>query len=235
MKEKTKQIAKATGKHALNYGAGGGGAYGLLLLAERFGWRLSPEEAIALTAAALWGWHRLRPLAKALYGKLLAWAGVAAFVLTFLPGSAGASPARVVLDCAESVEVLRGDTNEIEEECTDPTWFFDAGIKFDGIVLRLNRPRDLLVGFSTGLGYGLRFSPEWWTYTAAFLALDLFAGGGFEAGLEGQDGAVSINGLAVLTFINWIGAGFGVQHAFGLGARSDVTDVLGTFGVSTSF
>lgn len=231
MKEKTKAI----GKKAIGYAGAASVGEVLMLLAERFDLQLNAREVFYAGLAIVWLVHRLAPLAKVLYVRLLAWAGVAAFVVTFLSGTARASPARVVLDCTESVEVLMADTNEIEEECKDPEWFLDAGVKFDGVVLRMNRPREILVGFSTGLGYGLRFSPEWWTYTAAFLALDLFAGGGFEAGLEGQDGAVSINGLAVLTFINWIGAGLGVEHAFGLGARPDETAFLGTFGIATSF
>lgn len=82
MNEKVKKIATARGNDVINYGAGGGSAYGLLLLAERLGVKLTGEEAIALTAAALWVAHRLRPLVSALYRRvMLALAPVALLAL----------------------------------------------------------------------------------------------------------------------------------------------------------
>lgn len=234
---------KAAANHTLNYGAAGAiGIVGLLVL-DRFG--LAPEEQIArdalstlLVLASAFAVHRLRPIVDALLERLLRWAkggvGIAILFSLLIPGTAEASPARVVLSCDQESEKLNGETNEIETECADPAIYLDAGIKFDGVILRLNRPREVLVGFSAGLGYGIRFSPTWWTYTASFFSVDLFAGGGYEAREEGPD-AVSVHGLLVVTFLNWIGLGGGIQHAFGLANGKDETDWLGTFGVATSF
>lgn len=156
-------------------------------------------------------------------------------VLPFLmlPGAAEASEARLVAECAEEVEVLNGETNQIETECKRERVYFDMGIRFGGIAFKLNRPREILAGFDAGTGYGLRVRPDWWEFTPSFFSLDLFVNAGYLA-RELVDDAVTVGALLVATFFDWIGVGGGVSHAFGLGNSPDETTWVGTLGLSKS-
>jgi len=153
---------------------------------------------------------------------------------SILTAAAISSPARIVLECAEYGEKLDGPTNAIERPCIDPELYFDAGLKLDALVIRLNRPREILAGFSTGLGYGLRWSPAAWTLTPTILAIDVFAGAAYQAAFDGGTDAVTVNVLGVVTLMGFFGIGAGVQHAFGLGDVPDKTDALLTFGIATT-
>jgi len=203
-------------------------------------------------AIALWpkAWPKISALLGAAYDRILFALKkrpppspptvTLALLLALAPATAGASGARVVLNCAETVDRIEevpgtdGAADVLTEECADPEWYMDVGLKFDGLVLRLNRPRELIVGFDAGAGYGVRWSPAFWTHTAALLAFDLFVQGGYQA-RESTDDAVTVSALGVITVINWIGVGVGVRHAFGLGNSSDETVSLGTLGIATSF
>lgn len=152
------------------------------------------------------------------------------FIL-LIPSTASASAARIVLSCTSSTSVYVAETDKIIDVCSDPDVYLDAGITFDGVVLQMNRPREIVVGFSAGLGYGLRWSPVWWTYTPSLISVDLFAGGGYAV----EDKALTVSLLLKLTLIDWIGVGAGFAHSFGLADQPDATRWLTTYGVAKSF
>lgn len=217
--------------HAVNYGAGGGLAYGIVKLAERFGVAISAEEAIFIASACVWVWHRIRPLFSAVYSRVLKWAGAALIVL--VPMTVDASEARLVVDCAEEIEILNGETNQIEKECKRERVYFDMGLRFGGVAFKLNRPREILAGFDAGTGYGIRVRPDWWTFTPSLFSTDIFVNGGYLA-REGTDDAVTVGALLVITLFDWIGIGGGISHAFGLGNSPDETTWIGTLGLAKS-
>ena len=159
--------------------------------------------------------------------------GLIVVLLMVLPSLASASEARLVVDCAEEVEVLNGKTNEIEKECKRERIYFDMGIRFGGVAFKLNRPREILAGFDAGTGYGIRFRPDWWSFTPSFFSIDLFANAGYLA-REGIDDAITVGALLVLSLFDWIGLGGGVSHAFGLGDSYVETTWIGTAGLSKS-
>lgn len=178
-----------------------------------------------------WAWSKVKPILSGLYGKLLKWAGAALLVL--VPMTADASEARVVLDCAEEVEVLNGKTNEIEKECKRERVYLDLGLRFGGVAFKLNRPREILAGFDAGTGYGVRWRPDFWSLTPSLVSVDLFVNGGYLA-REGTGDAVSVGTLLVVTLFDWLGFGGGISHAFGLGNSPDETTWVGTLGIARS-
>lgn len=154
---------------------------------------------------------------------------IAALLLLTLPSS----EARLVADCAEEVEMLNGETNQIEKVCKRERVYFDMGIRFGGVAFKLNRPREILAGFDAGTGYGVRFRPDWWSFTPAFFSIDLFLNAGYLA-REGTDDAVTVGALLILSLFDWFGIGGGISHAFGLGSSRDETTWVGSAGLSKS-
>lgn len=207
----------------------------LMALDERFSLDFTRTElAIAgvfISAALHFGIKYGRPIAAAMYRKLLKWAGAALIVL--VPMTVDASEARLVVDCAEEIEILNGETNQIEKECKRERVYFDMGLRFGGVAFKLNRPREILAGFDAGTGYGIRVRPDWWTFTPSFFSTDIFVNGGYLA-REGTDDAVTVGALLVITLFDWIGIGGGISHAFGLGNSPDETTWVGTLGLAKS-
>lgn len=229
-------------KEAIKNGAAGAAPYAntlgfealLMALDERFKFGLTRTELALLAPAGALALHFLwkygRPIAKALYKKLLVATGAA---LILISSAAYASEARLVADCAEEVEMLNGETNQIEKTCKRERVYFDLGLRFGGVAFKLNRPREILAGFDAGAGWGLRVRPDWWDFTPSFFSLDLFANAGYVA-REGTDDAVAVGGLLVLSLFDWFGVGIGINHAFGLGSSKDETTFIGSAGLAKS-
>lgn len=231
-----KELAKKEGSHAVPYVNVSAIAVFLVLLDERFHLAIKQKEIAFYSGAIAWGLAMVirygRPIARAFYRKLLI--AVGAIFIVLISSSAIASPARIVLDCAQTTEVLDGATNEIETSCARPRLYFDIGIRFGGLTFDMRKPRQVLAGFDAGTGYGFRWLPDFWTLTASFLSIDLFLNAGYLAKEDSPD-AVSVSGLAVISLVNFIGIGLGYRWELALGDAPDLHGPIGTVGVATSF
>ena len=162
--------------------------------------------------------------------------GAASAALIFallIPATAEASPARLVADCAQQDEHLSASTNQIEKVCTRPRVYFDIGVQFGGAAFKLSRPREQLVGFNAGSGYGFRWLPDFWTLSDSFIAIDLFVVAGFVSREEGD--SLDLGLTAMLTFGNLVGGGFGYQWSLGFKGAPDAQTPIGVLGIVHSF
>lgn len=93
-------------------------------------------------------------------------------------------------------------------------------------------------GVIPGVGYGVRFSPSWWTATASFLALDLFFSGAVQNNPDPHASGpqfFAIDVLAVLTAVDAVGVGIGLRNLIPIDGHSEgTTHAILTFGLRTS-
>lgn len=180
-------------------------------------------------------WKYTRPIARALYRRLLAAVGAAVIVLFAFPAIADdGTPLRIVVECAKADLVLSEATNEITDECARPRIYFDIGVQFGGVAFNLDRPRAVLAGFNAGTGYGFRWLPDFWKLSDAFFSIDLFINAGFAAREDAGD-VLALGFTAVFSFMNIVGGGFGYQWEIGFGDAPDDSTPIGVLGVVHSF
>lgn len=189
---------------------------------------LAPFAAAAFGLAVKYG----RPIASILYRRLLIAVGAAVLVLGV--SSAEASTSRMVLIAGEERTVLEEMPDGVVLERTEArdVLYLDWSIALDVILIDMRRPRAYTAGAVPGVGWGLRWCPEFWTLSDAFLGLDLVV----SAGLEIPDGSpvgASFSGLLALTIGNLGSIGGGLRARIGFGDFPD--DVVPTLAIGVRY
>lgn len=112
---------------------------------------------------------------------------------------------------------------------------------FDVFSINL-KSREYKLGAVPGVGYGLKYSPEWWTITPVLFALDVYASAGLVQNVSQLDGVTTnpsffaMRILAQVTIADWIGVGFGpdIEISLNKGVKDQISPVL-TLGVRKDF
>ncbi len=145
---------------------------------------------------------------------------------------------RITIDCAkyiERVDPTASSTDPITtDECEKARLYFDLGVQFAGVAINLDRPRGVLAGFNAGSGYGLRWCPDWWTWSDALLLIDLFVNFGVNT-VEHVGTSLDIGLAGMVSIANIVGGGIGYQWRLGLGELADDEKPVALVGIVHSF
>lgn len=117
----------------------------------------------------------------------------------------------------------------------DQLWF-SPGISLDFFSIELGS-RIWAAGVTPGVGYGLKWKPNWWTATSCFLALDLFLQANIVETTDAHDGLdyFKLDLFPILTVIDWVGIGIGPRFMIALDKDlPDDTEWVFSFGLRTS-
>jgi hypothetical protein len=114
--------------------------------------------------------------------------------------------------------------------------FVDMSVSLDFFSIDLSS-RDYAAGVSPGVGYGIKWKPDWYTLTDVLVAFDLFV----QAQIVERNDALSgpdffaIDVLPVITIADWVGVGLGPRFQISLHPEADSSTVgVFTFGLRTS-
>lgn len=204
-----KDAVKTGMNHVANYGAGGGLAYGIVKLAERFGVTISAEEAIFIASACLWVWHRIRPLFNAVYQRVLKWAGAALLVL--VPMTAEATDLAIGVRCQDGYTFTSSAAGIQIDGCTHNDLELDVliGGQIVGVLLT-GEPGKLVSIGGASLGLKFVYQPKEFALPEAvglFLTLTgsliNIAGEAMSDGVLGRFEGLAVFGITALGF--WYG------------------------------
>lgn len=131
------------------------------------------------------------------------------------------------------VEPLPAATAKVATATPD-VWFCPS-VGFDVFTIDL-KTRQYVTGIVPGIGYGLKYKPAGWTATTAVVAVDLFV----QATLDDNSSAVpgakyfSIEALPIVTFLDWVSVGFGLDEYVGLSTLPSELHWVFSFGMKKS-
>jgi len=223
--------------HGAGIAHGSSWSVAIVLLNRRFHWGLDGLEIAAVSGAAasciaLFAQYG-RPIGAALYQKLLAALG-AIFLVMLAVSTASATNGRVVLVAGEERTVLEetSDGEVLERTEQNDVLYLDYSVSLDLLVIDMSRPRKYTAGAVPGVGWGLRWCPEWWTLSESFLGLDLVVGGGLLVPEDAPVGA-TISALLAVTVGNVGSVGGGVRALIGFGDTPD--DVVPTIALGLRY
>lgn len=223
------QLAKKAGGQVLGYGGG----YSLYVAVSRIADRLDIElvdDDVALLVGALiwfarealpWLWSKLRPLAAALYHRLLrrAEAGVLLLVLAS-PGIAEATDARIVLECSRTTTIsVAGRSQETCLDGDEMTWL-DLVVGAQLVAIQLTGERKVVeLGASPALALLLAWRPTWWTATKLLLGAEAIVSATI---LDASFDHVELWTVAGLNLLGYLSIGIGGYY--GIATRAGLRD-----------
>jgi len=162
--------------HAVNYGTATAVAvYAADYLMGRYG----IPEAVT-TGVILFLFHRLRPLVDKLAMRFNAWVmGVMVIAFMLSIPVASATPVKAVI-MSRSVDVYtpqlddqgrqkydnEGTALDFVETVDVPELYLDLSISLDFFTIDW-KTKEYTVGVSPGIGYGLKWAPEFWTFSSS--------------------------------------------------------------------
>jgi len=113
-------------------------------------------------------------------------------------------------------------------------WFCPS-VGFDVFTIDL-KTRRYVTGIVPGIGYGLKYKPAGWTATTAVVAVDLFVQATLDDNSTVVPGAkyFSIEALPIVTFLDWVSFGFGLDEYVGLSTLPSELHWVFSFGMKKS-
>jgi hypothetical protein len=145
-------------------------------------------------------------------------------------------PALTASDQAKPDE-LKGTPIDLQQEKAkggDVVWL-GLGASVNLLQIDLSTKKYVL-GISPGLGFGLRWSPAWWSLTDTFLSLDLFFNANFvNVDTTEEFDYFQLDVTPVVTIIDLIAVGFGARILISVNsAYSNSVEAIFSFGYGTS-
>ena len=111
-----------------------------------------------------------------------------------------------------------------------------VSVGLDIVVIDL-KERSYKIGLVPGIGYGLKWRPDWWTLTDSFLGLDLFVEFSFQDyANSGKFDSFLIDLLPIVNIFDWLSVGAGVRWIISLDpdiVKDDYRGII-SFGIKTS-
>jgi hypothetical protein len=146
------------------------------------------------------------------------------FLRSYVQGAPAAANQKVGATPTESTTV----------PVTSSLWF-SPSIGFDVFQVDL-KTRQYVTGIVPGIGYGLKYCPAGWTATSAVLAVDLFVQAALVDNTATTPGAkfFSIEALPILTILDWVSLGFGVDEYVGVSSLPSELHWVFSFGLKKS-
>lgn len=219
----------------------------LLLLARQVLGEVTPEWQMVVDGLAgvlaTFISFRLLPLLDALWtildNKIRKKAGLVILPLLLAAGGVAEASDNAVVIISRQVGTSTINVDGVIEvvPLEEPELFIDFSGSINAFVIDLDT-RKYQIGAIPGIGYGLKWSPAFWTLSDVFLAFDLFLSAGIvevpELELDGLD-YFDVQVLPALTFANLFTIGFG--GSFGVALHKDQpnrTAKVLTIGIGTA-